>query len=119
MVAVNIRAVLFDIGGVLEITPATHWQEKWCERFDIDLSEMRRRVGGIWEAGETGALSIGEVENRTAIELELDETYLRALMDDIWGEYLGTLNEDMALFFDSLHNQFRTGILSNSFVGAR
>ncbi len=28
----TIRAVVFDIGGVLEITPDTGWQVKWEER---------------------------------------------------------------------------------------
>lgn len=40
-------------------------------------------------------------------------------MDDLWAEYLGTLNAEMAGYFGALRPRFRTGILSNSFVGAR
>lgn len=40
-------------------------------------------------------------------------------MNDAWTEYLGTLNHELAEFFAGLRPRFRTGILSNSFVGAR
>lgn len=29
---VAVRAVVFDLGGVLEIAPATGWIERWAER---------------------------------------------------------------------------------------
>jgi epoxide hydrolase-like predicted phosphatase len=40
-------------------------------------------------------------------------------MDDAWTEYVGTLNEELADWFAGLRPRYRTGILSNSFVGAR
>jgi putative hydrolase of the HAD superfamily len=40
-------------------------------------------------------------------------------MDDMWREYLGTLDEPVAAYFASLRPRYRTGILSNSFAGAR
>ncbi|HEY1519004.1 MAG TPA: hypothetical protein VGF91_21415 [Solirubrobacteraceae bacterium] len=40
-------------------------------------------------------------------------------MDDIWAEYLGTLNQHIADYFASLRPAYRTSILSNSLVGAR
>jgi putative hydrolase of the HAD superfamily len=40
-------------------------------------------------------------------------------MDDIWEEYLGTLNVELTEYFRSLRPQVQTAILSNSFVGAR
>ena len=40
-------------------------------------------------------------------------------MDDVWAEYLGTLNGELASYFAGLRPRYRTGILSNSFVGAR
>ncbi len=40
-------------------------------------------------------------------------------MDDAWAEYVGTLNEDLATYFAGLRPRYKTGILSNSFVGAR
>jgi len=60
-----------------------------------------------------------EIERRTAGALELDDGALRELMDDAWAEYLGSLNRPLAEYFRSLRPRLKTGILSNSFVGAR
>jgi putative hydrolase of the HAD superfamily len=40
-------------------------------------------------------------------------------VQDIWTEYLGTLNAELAGYFSSLRPRYRTAMLSNSFVGAR
>ena len=34
-----IRAVIFDIGGVLEITEPTGWGESWARRLDLSWAE--------------------------------------------------------------------------------
>jgi hypothetical protein len=36
-----IRAVVFDIGGVLEITPRTGWDEKWEARLHLKPGSCR------------------------------------------------------------------------------
>lgn len=40
-------------------------------------------------------------------------------MQDIWTEYLGTLNTELYEYCRNLRPKYRTAILSNSFVGAR
>ncbi len=40
-------------------------------------------------------------------------------MADIWREYLGTANTELIEYARQLRPRYRTGILSNSFVGAR
>jgi putative hydrolase of the HAD superfamily len=40
-------------------------------------------------------------------------------MDDVWVEYLGTANTELIGYVRALRPRVRTGILSNSFVGAR
>jgi putative hydrolase of the HAD superfamily len=40
-------------------------------------------------------------------------------MEDMWAEYLGTLNRELADYFSALRPRYKTAILSNSFVGAR
>ena len=111
--------MLFDIGGVLEMTPDTGWREAWCERLNIDRSEMDEKAGAIWRAGGIGSVTLDEVRRGTAEALGLTADELRELFEDIWQEYLGTLNTELADFFTGLRPRYRTGILSNSFVGAR
>ena len=40
-------------------------------------------------------------------------------MDDVWREYVGMLNTELADYFARLRPAYMTGIVSNSFVGAR
>jgi putative hydrolase of the HAD superfamily len=113
------KAVIFDIGGVLEMTPRTGWEERWAARLGMAQAELVSRLDPIWSQGEIGAVTLGEIERQTAEALALDEPALHDLMNDLWTEYLGTLNVSLARYFAGLRPRHRTGILSNSFVGAR
>jgi epoxide hydrolase-like predicted phosphatase len=116
---VSIEAVIFDIGGVLEHTPRTGWEQRWIARANLDPSEFDARVGPIFQAGSTGAITLAEAEQRIAAAIELDGAALQEFMHDLWTEYVGELNEPVAAYFAALRPRYRTGILSNSFVGAR
>jgi putative hydrolase of the HAD superfamily len=116
---VAIRAVVFDIGGVLEITPRTGWVERWESLLQLVPGDLAKRVGEVWRAGSVGTISEAEMERRTAEILGFDQTQLRAFMDDIWAEYLGSPNTELIAYFASLRERCKTAILSNSFVGAR
>lgn len=115
----SIEAVLFDIGGVLELTPATGWQERWAVDLGLEPAEFDARLDAIFLAGSTGASTLAEVEEAIAAALGLEADALGRFMEDLWTEYLGTLNRDLADYFAGLRPRLRTGILSNSFVGAR
>lgn len=115
----TIRAVVFDIGGVLEITPRTGWGERWEARLGLAPGELRRRLGDVWRGGAVGAIAEADVERRTGEILGLERADVDAFMADLWAEYLGTLNVELAAYFGGLRPRYRTGILSNSFVGAR
>lgn len=118
-VSMTIRAVVFDIGGVLEITPSTGWVNRWSSMLALVPGDLVGKMRAVWHAGSIGMLSEAEVERRTAETLGLDEAQLRAFMDDLWGEYLGTPNTELIDYFASLRARCTTAILSNSFVGAR
>jgi putative hydrolase of the HAD superfamily len=115
----RIRAVVFDIGGVLEITPRTGWVTRSETLLELVPGALAERMGEVWRAGSIGSISEAEMERRTAEILGFDEAQLRAFMDDIWAEYLGTPNSELIDYFASLRGRCATAILSNSFVGAR
>jgi epoxide hydrolase-like predicted phosphatase len=117
--AMTIEAVVFDIGGVLERTPETGWRDRWSARLGLTRAEFDARLAPIGRAGSLGEISLDEVQRRVAAAYELDAAALAGLMDDLWHEYLGTLDEPVAGYFASLRPRYRTGILSNSFAGAR
>jgi glucose-1-phosphatase len=113
------RAVVLDIGGVLELTPPMGMVEKWEDRLGLGRGELPERLGAVFAAGNVGALTEAEIHGRIGQILSLEPTVVDAFMADLWTEYLGTLNAEMTAYFAGLRPAYRTGIISNSFVGAR
>lgn len=114
-----IKAVVFDIGGVLEVNPRTGWEAKWEAILNLQPGELDQRLMSVWKAGDTGEISESQVEASVAQILGLGQAHLDAFMGDLWHEYVGTLNVELAAYFASLRPRYKTAILSNSFVGAR
>ncbi|PZS28817.1 MAG: hydrolase [Pseudonocardiales bacterium] len=113
------RAVVFDIGGVLEVNPPTGWPERWEARLGLAPGEAARRLQEVAAAGAVGAISEAVAEQRIGAAFGLDTAQLADLMGDLWAEYVGELNTELAAYFAGLRPRCRTAILSNSFVGAR
>ena len=114
-----ILAVVFDIGGVLEITPDLGVTAQWERRLHLAPGELDRQMGDLWRAGSLGHCSEGDVHHGLAVILGMDQAQADAFMADLWEEYLGTLNVELAAYFTGLRPRYRTALLSNSFVGAR
>jgi epoxide hydrolase-like predicted phosphatase len=114
-----IRAVVFDIGGVLEITPNLGINQKWESILHLKPGELDQKLNSVWKGGSIGTITEAEVHKNISAIMGMDETQVNAFMDDVWREYLGTPNVELVEYFRSLHIRFKTGILSNSFVGAR
>src|SRR5260370_6573210 len=76
----TIRAVVFDIGGVLEITPRTGWVEKWEARLHLKPGELDERLMDVWRAGSSGTISEEEVEQSVGDIMGMAQGQLEALM---------------------------------------
>jgi putative hydrolase of the HAD superfamily len=116
---VAIRAVVFDIGGVLEITPDLGVYRRWETRLGLPAGEMGERMHDVWLGGGLGTITLDDVHQAITDRLGLDERQVAAFMADMWREYLGTANTELIEYARGLRPRYRTGILSNSFVGAR
>lgn len=57
----TIRATVFDIGGVLEFTPDTSWQQKWEHRLDLKLGEVFQRLDSMGSARWTHSVKLSPV----------------------------------------------------------
>ena len=121
-----IRAVVFDIGGVLEITQdlsPTRSQDSvtraWEARLGWPAGEVDVRMRDAWIGGSIGTVTLDEVHQALRDRVGLDEEQVAAFMADMWREYLGTANTELIEYARGLRPRYRTGILSNSFVGAR
>jgi epoxide hydrolase-like predicted phosphatase len=114
-----IRAVVFDIGGVLEITPDLGVEPMWEARLGLPTGELSERMHDAFAGGSIGTITEDDVHLALRDRLGLDDEQLAAFMADIWREYLGTPNTELIEYARLLRPRYRTGILSNSFVGAR
>jgi epoxide hydrolase-like predicted phosphatase len=114
-----VRAVVFDIGGVLEFTPPMGVTDRWEKRLGLAAGELRRRLHGVLFGGSIGTLREAEVYRSIGEILGVDAATVDAYMQDTWTEYLGSLNAELARYFAGLRPRYRTALLSNSFVGAR
>jgi putative hydrolase of the HAD superfamily len=114
-----IRAVVFDIGGVLEITPDLGVDRPWETRLGLSAGEILVRMRDIWRGGSIGTITLDDVHEALKDRLGLDDQKVAQYMADLWREYLGTANTELIEYARELRPRYRTGIVSNSFVGAR
>ncbi len=114
-----IRVVVFDIGGVLEITPRLNIEPKWEAELGLKPGELDQKMMDIWKGGSIGTITEADVYQAMHDLLGMDEAQVEGFTDDIWREYLGTPNTELITYFAGLRPKYRTAIISNSFVGAR
>jgi putative hydrolase of the HAD superfamily len=130
----TIRAVVFDIGGILEIVPEggdptrrfPDMFARWEARLGLSPGEMGARLAQMDErlnaAGKDGSIGTCTEEEWLA-ELRLatgmDDAQMAAFMRDFWDTYVGDPNTELITYFKGLRPRYRTALLSNSFVGAR
>jgi epoxide hydrolase-like predicted phosphatase len=115
----TIKAIVFDIGGVLEISPDLGLDKKWEQKLNLKPGELNQHLREIWKGGSIGTITIEQVHTQIGKIMGWGQKQVNEFIDDVWKEYLGTLNVELADYFRSLRPKYQTAIISNSFVGAR
>ena len=87
-----IRAVVFDIGGVLEITPDLGVDRRWEARLGLPAGEINARLRDVWQGGSVGTITLDDVHEALKDRLGLDDEKLAQFRADLWREYIGTAN---------------------------
>jgi epoxide hydrolase-like predicted phosphatase len=115
------RAVVFDIGGVLELPADTRFEGQWEQRLSLAPGEFFGRLGrsGLGKAANLGQVSEAEFATALAELYGLDRRTTDELLADLWDWYVGELNAEMADYFQRLRPRYRTAILSNAAAGGR
>ena len=85
----TIEAVVFDIGGILEITPDLGWAPALGVPARPGGGRLGERMADAWRGGEIGTVTEAEVRQAAGERLGLDEGQLAAFMADLWRDYLG------------------------------
>lgn len=127
-----IKAVVIDVGGVLEMVDDATWPEQWRARWrsigaanrvapstsDPTRDDQRGDEDG-WRVATTDPMTEAQVREVYRAAFGLTEDQGDAMMADLWDAYCGRLDVEMRDFVAGLRPRYRTAILSNSGDGAR
>jgi putative hydrolase of the HAD superfamily len=114
-----VRAVVFDIGGVLEVTEEMDFTREWEPKLGLGAGEIGKRLADVWAGGAIGTVTEEFVHRAIGDRLGIAGAQVELMMGDMWAQYLGAGNVELIDYVRRLRPAYRTGILSNSFVGAR
>lgn len=118
----TIKAVVFDIGGVLEQVQGDAWPDVWIRGWERRMNLPAGHVAAALEStGDmvTAEMSEAQIRDLYADVLGLDEHQAHQMMAEMWDAYCGELDVAMRDFAAGLRPRFATAILSNSADGAR
>jgi epoxide hydrolase-like predicted phosphatase len=120
-----IKAVVFDIGGVLEHVEDDAWPEVWMSRWERRVHLPVGHVVAMLAQDEptddmvTGKMSEAQMRERYARLLGVDDDQAQQMMAEMWDAYCGELDPQVRDFAAGLRPAYATAILSNSADGAR
>jgi FMN phosphatase YigB (HAD superfamily) len=103
----------------VDLAPSLAVTERWEARLGLGAGEINNRMADVWYGGGIGTISEADVHRALAERFGFDNRQADEFMSWIWREYLGCANTELIEYARRLRPQYRTGILSNSFVGAR
>src|SRR5690242_9138284 len=117
--AMAIRAVVFDLGGVLLNEIETGIDAKWEALLNLPRGELNQRLVSSGLSREAG---VGKFSEEVWFQ-KIGELYGmgsqegQQFLHEVWDQYV--LNADTATYFSRLRSQYRTVILSNAWPEAR
>ena len=114
-----IRAVVLDIGGVLEVVDDDVFPAPAERRLGLAPGTIAGGLAGLPGDAVVGEVTECQVRAEWQRTLGLDDRQVDALLDDFWRWYVGTLDRELFDWFAGQRPARLTAILSNSGPGAR
>ena len=114
-----IRAVVLDIGSVLEIIDDSVFPAPFEQRHGLVPGSVHSGAATLPGDAGRGELTEAQIRAHWQQHLHLTDAQAEELMADYWRWYVGTLDQGLFDWFAARRPRFRTGIVSNSGPGAR
>lgn len=108
-----IKAIIFDIGGVLIRTEDHGYRRRWEEQLGLRRGEAEEIVfnSSMGQKAQRGEIGDEELWNWIGERLDLD-AQLAAFRHDFWAG--DVLDEDLVAFIRSLKPIYQTAVISNA-----
>lgn len=115
----TIKAVVFDVGGVLEIVDDGVFPQPAEQRLGLPAGSIERGLAALSGDAVLGEVTEAQVRAEWQRSLGIDDEQADELMTDFWRWYCGTLDRPLFDWFAAQRPELLTAILSNSGPGAR
>jgi epoxide hydrolase-like predicted phosphatase len=114
-----IKAVIFDIGGVLLVNDGREQAQKQDAQANVQMDEIFKFINrsGIGISATKGQLSVQELWSQVGERFKVDPQQIQALEAE--GIATEKLNTELVDFLQSLRPRYKTALLSNAWPGAR
>jgi epoxide hydrolase-like predicted phosphatase len=109
-----IKAVIFDLGGVLLRTMDFTPRERLAEKLAMDRHELEELVfgGDSGARAQRGEIGVEQHWERVRYQLGYSPDSLKAMLDEFF--YTDELDEELVDYVRGLHKSYKTALLSNS-----
>lgn len=109
-----IKAVIFDVGGVLIRTTDRNGRFRWDQKLGLDRGQTEELVFGseMGTKAQRGAVSDAELWRWLGERLALSEEELEQFRADFWGG--DALDETLVTYIRRLRPAYQTAIISNA-----
>ena len=119
MVRMTIRAVVLDIGGVLEVIDDDVFPGPVERRLGLTPGSISDGLSALPGDATIGEVTMAQVHEEWRRVLGLDVPQVDEIVEDYWRWYVGTLDRPLVDWFAAQRPERITAILSNSGPGAR
>lgn len=115
----TIRAIIFDLGGVLLRTADFMPRERLASRLGMSRHELERFIfgGESGDRAQKGEISVQQHWENLAAQIHFSQQEFKSLLD----EFFANDELDLVLldYVRKLHKNYKTGLLSNAWVDLR
>lgn len=115
----KIKAVIWDMGGVILRTSGERSRLEMADEFDIPVKTLYKLVfdSPSAEKATVGLISESDHWNFVADNLGVSRERVQELQDRFWAE--DVIDKQLVEYIKSLNKGYKTGLLSNAWSGAR
>lgn len=115
----NLKAIAWDLGGVILRTEDMSHRERWEERFGFEAWGLHRMVFGsdISQKASVGQANVEDIWRSLQAELAIDDSEFAAFKDDFFAG--DRIDEKLVEFIRQVRSRYRTGLITNAWPDIR